>query len=81
MMWELEQKSHNEQARRSWFEITKLIIEARIAHYALLLHPSLDIYPAFFYYTALSLIRYAGASCDRQAERHHSGKTTPAGVT
>ncbi|MED0204070.1 hypothetical protein RCU54_00785, partial [Escherichia marmotae] len=48
---------------------------------AIFLHPSLDIYPAFFYHTALSLIHYAGASCDRQAERHHSGKTTPAGVT
>ncbi|EFN9670680.1 hypothetical protein A1YY_01672 [Escherichia coli KTE144] len=35
------------------------------------LHPSLDIYPAFFYHTALSLIHYAGASCDRQTQRHH----------
>ncbi|SRZ97207.1 Uncharacterised protein [Shigella sonnei] len=40
-------------------------------HLASFLHPSLDIYPAFFYHTALSLIHYAGASCDRQTQRHH----------
>lgn len=26
---------------------------------------------SIFYHTALSLIHYAGASCDRQTQRHH----------
>ena len=43
-------------------------------------HIRRDIYPAFFYDTARYLDHNAGAPRDRQTQRHHSRKTTPAGV-